>query len=69
MCGDALGGAATPIPPERLHVSLPSVGGFSGPCPPATIDAATRAADTASLAAFKVEFNSDSLEHRHSAVC
>jgi len=51
MCGDALGGAATPIPPERLHVSLPSVGGFSGPCPPATIDAATRAADTASLAA------------------
>lgn len=48
---------ATPIPPERLHVSLLSVGGFSGSCPPAVIDAAMRAAGTVSIAPFKVEFD------------
>ncbi|MGH7593752.1 MAG: 2'-5' RNA ligase family protein [Gemmatimonadales bacterium] len=48
---------ATPIPPERLHVSLLSVGGFAGSCPPAVIDAAMRAAGTVSIAPFKVEFD------------
>ena len=48
---------ATPIPPERLHVSLLSVGGFSGSCPPAVIDAAMRAAGTVSMAPFRVEFD------------
>jgi len=49
--------AATPIPPERLHVSLLSVGGFSGSCPPAVIEAARRAAGSVSMAPFKVEFD------------
>ena len=48
---------ATPIPLERLHVSLLSVGGFSGSCPPAVIDAAMRAAGTVSIAPFRVEFD------------
>lgn len=48
---------ATPIPPERLHVSLLSIGGFSGSCPPAVIDAAMRAAGTVSMAPFRVEFD------------
>ena len=48
---------ATPIPPERLHVSLLSVGGFSGSCPPAVIDAAMRAAGTVSMAPFRIEFD------------
>lgn len=48
---------ATPIPPERLHVSLLSVGGFSGACPPTVIDAALRAAGTVSMAPFKIEFD------------
>lgn len=48
---------ATPIPPERLHVSLLAVGGFSGSCPPAVIDAAMRAASTVSMAPFRVEFD------------
>lgn len=48
---------ATLIPPERLHVSLLSVGGFSGSCPPAVIDAAMRAAGTVSMAPFRVEFD------------
>ena len=52
-----LGLTATPIPPERLHVSLLSVGGFSGSCPPAVIDAAMRAAGTVSMAPFKVGFD------------
>ena len=52
-----LGLAATPIPRDRLHVSLLSVGGFSGSCPPAVIDAAMRAAGTVSMAPFKVEFD------------
>lgn len=49
--------SATPIPPERLHVTLLSVGGFSGSYPPAVIDAAMRAAGTISMAPFKVEFD------------
>lgn len=48
---------ATPIPPERLHVSLLSVGGFSGSCPPAVIDTAMRAAGTVSMAPFRAEFD------------
>lgn len=48
---------ATPIPSERLHVTLLSVGGFDGSCPPAVIDAAMRAAGTVSMAPFKVEFD------------
>lgn len=48
---------ATPIPPERLHVSLLSVGGFCGSCPPAVIDAALRAAGTVSMAPFRVKFD------------
>jgi RNA 2',3'-cyclic 3'-phosphodiesterase len=48
---------ATPIPPERRHVSLLSVGGFSGSCPPAVIDAAMRAAGAVSMAPFRVEFD------------
>jgi RNA 2',3'-cyclic 3'-phosphodiesterase len=48
---------ATPIPPARLHVSLLSVGGFSGSYPPAVIDAAMRAAGTVAMAPFKVEFD------------
>jgi 2'-5' RNA ligase len=47
----------TPIPPERLHVSLLSVGGFSGSYPPAVIDAAMMAAGTVSMAPFRVEFD------------
>ena len=49
--------SASPIPPERLHVSLVPVGGFSGSCPSAVIDAAVRAAGTVSVAPFKVEFD------------
>ena len=52
-----LGLTATLIPPERLHVSLVSVGGFSGSCPPAVIDAAKRAACAVSMAPFRVEFD------------
>jgi 2'-5' RNA ligase len=52
-----LGLSATPIPPERLHVSLISVGDFSGSCPHAVIDEATRAAGIVSMAPFKVEFD------------
>ena len=52
-----LGLTATPIPPERLHVSLLSVGGFSGSCPPGVVDAAMRAAGAVSMAPFKVEFD------------
>ncbi|MGQ0672675.1 MAG: 2'-5' RNA ligase family protein [Hyphomicrobium sp.] len=52
-----LGLTATPIPPERLHVTLLSVGVFSGACPPSAIDAAMRAADTVSMAPFKIEFD------------
>lgn len=52
-----LGLTATPISPERLHVSLLSVGGFDGSCPPAVIDAAMRAAATVSMAPFKVRFD------------
>lgn len=48
---------ATPIPPERLHVSLLSVGGFSGSCPPAVINAAIRAAGAVSMAPFRAEFD------------
>lgn len=48
---------AAPIPPERLHVSLLSVGGFSGACPPAVIDAAMRAAGAVSIALFRAEFD------------
>lgn len=48
---------ATPIPPERLHVSLLSVGGFFGSCPPAAIDAAMKAGATVSMAPIKVEFD------------
>lgn len=52
-----LGLTATPIPPGRLHVSLLSVGGFSGSCPPAVIDAAMRAAGAVSMAPFRAEFD------------
>jgi 2'-5' RNA ligase len=48
---------APPIPRERLHVSLLSVGGFSGSCPPAVIDAAMRAGGTVSMEPFRVEFD------------
>ena len=49
--------SATQIAPERLHVSLLSVGGFSGSCPPTIIDAALWAAGTVSMAPFKVTFD------------
>lgn len=49
--------SATPISPERLHVTLLSIGGFSGSCPPAVIDAAMRAAGTVSMAPFRAEFD------------
>lgn len=49
--------SARPITPERLHVSLLSVGGFDGSCPPAVINAAVRAAATVSMAPFKVKFD------------
>ncbi len=52
-----LGLTAAPIPWERLHVSLLSVGGFSGSYPLAVIDAAIRAAGTVSMAPFRVEFD------------
>jgi len=52
-----LGVTATPIPPERLHISLLFVGGFSGACPSAVIDAAMMAAGTVSTAPFRVEFD------------
>ena len=52
-----LGLSATPVPPERFHASLLSVGGFSGSCPPAVIAAATRAAGIVSMAPFKVAFD------------
>ena len=52
-----LGFLGASISPERHHVSLLSVGGFSGSCPPAVIAAATRAADAVSMAPFKVEFD------------
>jgi 2'-5' RNA ligase len=47
----------TLIAPERLHVTLLPVGGFSGSYPPAVIDAAMLAARTVSMAPFKVEFD------------
>lgn len=49
--------SGAPITPERHHVSLLSIGGFSGSCPPAVIAAATRAAGTVSMVPFKVEFD------------
>jgi RNA 2',3'-cyclic 3'-phosphodiesterase len=52
-----LGLSGAPISPERLHVSLLSVGGFSGSCPPALIDAAMRAAGVVSMAPFRAEFD------------
>lgn len=48
---------AAPIPSERLHVSLLAVGGFYGSCPPAVIDTVIGAADTVSMAPFRVEFD------------
>ena len=48
---------ATPIPQERRHVSLLSLGGFSGSCPPAVIDAAVRAGAAVSMAPFLAEFD------------
>ena len=52
-----LGLSGAPISPERRHVSLLSIGGFSGSCPPAVIAAASKAAGTVSMAPFKVEFD------------
>lgn len=48
---------ATPLPPERLHVSLFAVGGFSGTCPSAVINDAKAIAGTVSMAPFKVAFD------------
>lgn len=48
---------ATPIPQERRHVSLLSLGGFSGSCPPAIIDAALRAGGAVSMAPFLAELD------------
>jgi len=45
------------LPPERLHVSLFSVGGFSGTYPPAVINAAKAIADNVSMAPFTVTFD------------
>ncbi|MFN0219242.1 MAG: 2'-5' RNA ligase family protein [Hyphomicrobium sp.] len=45
------------LPPERLHVSLCAVGGFSGACPPAVINAAKAVADTVSMDPFTVSFD------------
>lgn len=52
-----LGLTAMPIPPERRHVSLLSLGGFSGSCPPAVIDAALRAGSVVSMAPFLAKFD------------
>src|SRR5262245_34413967 len=49
--------SGAPVSPERLHVSLLSVGGFSGSCPPSVIDAAKRAAGTVSMVPFEVAFD------------
>lgn len=48
---------ATPIAPERLHVSLLSIGGFCGSYPPSIIDAAMGAAGAVSMAPFNVVFD------------
>jgi RNA 2',3'-cyclic 3'-phosphodiesterase len=67
----SLGLTATPIPRERLHVSLLFVGGFSGSCPPAVVDAAMRAASNVSMAPFKVGFDrvaSFSASHKQRAL-
>jgi 2'-5' RNA ligase len=45
------------LPPERLHVSVFAVGGFSGTCPPAVINAAKAIADNVSMAPFTVAFD------------
>lgn len=45
------------LPPERLHVSLFAIGGFSGTCPPAVIDAAKAVASNVSMAPFTVVFD------------
>lgn len=52
-----LGLSGAPIAAERLHVSLLPVGGFSGSCPPAVIDAAMRAAGIVAMAPFRGEFD------------
>lgn len=52
-----LGLSDAPVPPDRLHVSLQAIGGFSGSCPPSIIDTAMRAAGAVSLAPFKVTFD------------
>ena len=52
-----LGLSGAPVSPERHHVSLLSVGGFSGSCPPAVITAAMRVASTVSMAPFDVAFD------------
>jgi 2'-5' RNA ligase len=52
-----LGAKTTLISPQRLHVSLLPVGGFSGSYPPAIISAAIMAASTVSMAPFRAEFD------------
>lgn len=49
--------SAAPITPDRLHVSLLSIGGFDGSCPPSVIEAVIRAAAEVSMAPFKVRFD------------
>lgn len=49
--------AAKVLPPERFHVSLFGVGGFSDQLPPAVIEAAEAAASTVSAAPFTVVFD------------
>lgn len=52
-----LGLTAALVRPEHLHVSLLAIGGFSGSCPPAVIDAAIKAAGAVSMAPFRAEFD------------
>ena len=60
VAGDArrrLGLSGAPVPPDRLHVSLQAIGGFSGSYPPSVIDTAMTAAGAVSMASFKVTFD------------
>jgi RNA 2',3'-cyclic 3'-phosphodiesterase len=52
-----LGLTAARVSPEHLHVSVLSIGGYSGSCPPTAIAAARAAAGAVSMAPFRAEFD------------
>jgi 2'-5' RNA ligase len=49
--------AAVPLPPERFHVSLFAIGGFSGTCPSTVINHAKAIAGTVLMSPFDVAFD------------